>query len=484
MADLTDAVKRAEKELLAPADLDVGRASETLLRAAVGADWADIYLQRQIRESWRLEDGAVKTGSYADNRGAGLRVLRGETTAFVGSDIISAAALGEIAQAAKTAKTYGGKMKIARIAAPAAAAKPQFSSDNPVARTDAAAKIAILQKADAAVRAADSRVENVIADLTAAHDVVLILRGDGGVAADIRPMARLSVSVILNAGGRRESGHSGGGARANLDYFSDDIIRKIAAEAVDEAASKLEAKPAPAGEMPVVLGPGWAGIILHEAVGHGLEGDFNRKKQSAFSGRIGEKVAAAGVSVMDAGDIADRRGSLSVDDEGTPSGRTALIENGILRGYMQDIANAGLTGARPTGNGRRESYAHPPMPRMTNTFMPGGDYAAEEIVASVKEGLYADNFSGGEVDITNGNFVFVASRARRIQNGRLGEVVKGATIIGNGPAIMPLISMVGDDFSLDPGVGTCGKNGQWVPVGVGQPTIKVDALNVGGESAN
>lgn len=475
-----DILRRAESELLTPADLNLDGVLSRLADDARGTDWADIYLQRRVRENWRLEDGAVKTGGFSDDSGTGLRAMCGETSAFAGADIISSAALLEMRQVAHTAKTYGGQMTVGSISPPAKG-KPQFPAHNPVALAADADKIAMLEKIDRAARAADPRVENVIADISAAFDITLVLRADGVAAADIRPLVRISVSAIIADQGRRESGHGGGGARAGFDWFRDDILQTIAREAVEEAALKLDAEPAPAGQMPVVLGPGWAGIILHEAVGHGLEGDFNRKKQSAFSGRIGERVAAPGVSVIDAGDIAGRRGSLSCDDEGTPSGRAVLIEDGILRGYMQDIANARLMNTAPTGNGRRQSYAHPPMPRMTNTFMPGGKYAPEEIIASVENGLYADSFSGGEVDITNGNFVFVASRARRIQNGKLGATVKGATIIGNGPAIMPLVSMVGNDFSLDPGVGTCGKNGQWVPVGVGQPTIKVDALNVGGE---
>ena len=409
-----------------------------------------------------------------------LRSIRGETSAFAGSDIISAAALDEMRQVAQTAKTFGGEMKAGKIAKPPSVA-PRFPAIDPVAAADADDKIKMLQEIDRIARAADSRVENVIANLTAAYDIVLVLRSDGVVAADIRPLVRMNASAIICGNNRRESGHGGGGARADCKYFDELILRKIAEEAAEEAAQKLDARPAPAGQMPVVLGPGWAGIILHEAVGHGLEGDFNRKRQSAFSGRIGEKVAAEGVTVMDSGDIPGRRGSLSCDDEGTPAQATTLLENGVLCGYMQDVANARLMHSAATGNGRRESFAHPPMPRMTNTFMPAGKYAPQEIIASVKEGLYAENFSGGEVDITNGNFVFVASRARRIQNGKLGETVKGATIIGNGPAIMPLVSMVGNDFALDSGIGTCGKNGQWVPVGVGQPTIKVDSLNVGGE---
>ena len=475
---MNDITQRAERELLHPAGLDIEKARERLSSATSGLDWADIYLQRQVRESWRLEDGAVKTGSFSDSRGAGLRALHGETTAFASSDMISPALFDDMAQVAHTAKTYGGAMTMGKITPPDMGS-PNFGAENPIACADI--PIALLQEIDRQARAADPRVENVIAAAMAAFDTVLVVRADGTVAADIRPLIRISATVIVSDGKKRESGNGGGGARASFDYFDDSIIATIAGDAVREATDKLNALPAPAGAMPVVLGPGWAGVILHEAVGHGLEGDFNRKKQSAFSGRIGEQVAAKGVSVVDAGNITGRRGSLSCDDEGTPTRETTLIEDGVLRGYMQDVANAKLMGAAVTGNGRRESYAHPPMPRMTNTFMRRGDRNPEEIIASVKRGLYAENFGGGEVDITNGNFVFVASGARLIENGKLGAAVKGATIIGNGPAIMPLISMVGNDFALDPGVGTCGKNGQWVPVGVGQPTIRVDSLNVGGE---
>ena len=475
---MNDITQRAERELLHPAGLDIEKTCERLSTAASGLDWADIYLQRQVRESWQLEDGAVKTGSFSDSRGAGLRALHGETTAFASNDIISPALFEDMAQVAHTAKTYGGALTMGKITPPEMGS-PNFGMENPIAGADK--PIALLQEIDRRARAADPRVENVLAGATAAFDTVLVIRADGTVAADIRPLIRISATVIVSDGKKRESGSGGGGARTSFDYFDESMIASIAEDAVREATGKLNALPAPAGAMPVVLGPGWAGVILHEAVGHGLEGDFNRKKQSAFSGRIGEQVAAKGVSVVDAGNITGRRGSLSCDDEGTPTGETTLIEDGVLRGYMQDVANAKLMNTAVTGNGRRESYAHPPMPRMTNTFMRSGERNPEEIIASVKRGLYAENFSGGEVDITNGNFVFVASGARLIENGKLGAIVKGATIIGNGPAIMPLISMVGNDFSLDPGVGTCGKNGQWVPVGVGQPTIKVDSLNVGGE---
>lgn len=475
---MNETVQFAEKHLLTPAGLDVGRAQDILMGAAGGLDWADFFLQQRISENWGIENGAVKTGSFSESAGVGMRALRGETTAFVSSDIISEAALGQIKDAAHAARTYGGT--ITMDAAPSPQEAPaRFGRNNPAA-TDSAPKIALLERIDKMARAADPRVENVIASIGSGFSVNLVLRADGSAAADVRPMVQLSVQVILG-GSRRESGSSAGGARAGLDHFDDQEVHRIVSEAVSEAAEKADASPAPAGVMPVVLGPGWAGIILHEAVGHGLEGDANRKGQSAFAGRIGEKVAADGVTVVDAGNIDGRRGSLSCDDEGTPTGETVLIENGVLRGYMQDVANARLMRAAPTGNGRRESYAHPPMPRMTNTFMRGGSMDPGEIIASVKRGLYAESFNGGSVDITSGNFVFAASRARLIEDGKLGAVVKGATLVGNGPEIMPLVSMVGSDFSLDHGVGMCGKNGQWVPVGVGQPTIKVDALNVGGE---
>ena len=478
---MSDMITRAENMLLAPAELTLAQVQRQIASAAHGLDWLDMYFQVSTSEGWRLEDGEVKTGHYSADSGVGLRALRGETTACASSDIIAPQTIADIRRVAQVAKTHGGHLALGDIAPPVKA-PPRFVDINPVEATADVEKIALLQKIDTIARAADARVENVIASVGASFSAVLIVRADGMVSADLRPMVRLSVQVIMAAGGKRETGGAGCGGRLGFDYFDEDTVQRAVLHAVHEATQKLDAKPAPAGVMPVVLGPGWAGVILHEAVGHGLEGDFNRKQQSAFSGRIGERVAARGVSVIDAGDIAERRGSLSCDDEGTPTQATTLIEDGVLCGYMQDIANARLMKTAPTGNGRRESYAHPPMPRMTNTFMPAGERTPEEIIASVERGLYAADFNGGEVDITNGNFVFVAAKARLIEKGKLGAVVKGATIIGNGPAIMPKISMLGNDFSLDPGMGNCGKNGQWVPVGVGQPTIKVDELNVGGEA--
>ena len=340
--------------------------------------------------------------------------------------------------------------------------------------------MALLEKVEKLARAKDPRVAQVMAGLAAEHDVVLVARADGTLAADVRPLVRLSVTVIAEQKGRREVGSAGGGGRFGFAYFDDALIEKYVDEAVTAALTNLEARPAPAGEMTVVLGPGWPGILLHEAIGHGLEGDFNRKGSSAFSGRIGQRVAAKGVTVLDDGTIADRRGSLNVDDEGNASGRNVLIEDGILKGYIQDAMNARLMGVPTTGNGRRESYAHVPLPRMTNTYMLGGDKAPEEIVASIKRGLYATNFGGGQVDITSGKFVFSASQAYWVENGKILYPVKGATLVGSGPECLKRVSMIGNDMKLDSGVGTCGKEGQSVPVGVGQPTLRLDGLTVGG----
>jgi TldD protein len=351
---------------------------------------------------------------------------------------------------------------------------------DPIATLDSTAKVELLGKVEKLARAKDPRIIQVMAGLAAEYDVVLVARADGTLAADVRPLVRLSVTVIAEQKGRREVGSSGGGGRFGLAYFTDAQIEDYVDQAVHAALTNLDARPAPAGEMAVVLGAGWPGILLHEAIGHGLEGDFNRKGSSAFSGRIGQRVAAKGVTVLDDGTIADRRGSLNVDDEGNPSQRNVLIEDGILKGYIQDSMNARLMGVKPTGNGRRESYAHLPMPRMTNTYMLGGDKAPEEIIASIKKGLYAPNFGGGQVDITSGKFVFSASEAYWVENGKIQYPVKGATLVGSGPECLKRVSMIGNDMRLDPGVGTCGKEGQSVPVGVGQPTLRIDGLTVGG----
>jgi TldD protein len=351
---------------------------------------------------------------------------------------------------------------------------------DPIATLDSTAKVALLEKVEQLAKSKDPRIVQVMAGLAMEYDVVMVARADGTLAADVRPLVRLSVSVIAEQGGRREMGSSGGGGRFGLSYFDDELIDSYARDAVQAALTNLDARPAPAGELTVVLGPGWPGILLHEAIGHGLEGDFNRKGSSAFAGRIGQRVAAKGVTVLDDGTMADRRGSLNVDDEGNPSQRNVLIEDGILKAYIQDSMNARLMGVAPTGNGRRESYAHVPMPRMTNTYMLSGDKHPEEIVASIKKGLYATNFGGGQVDITSGKFVFSASQAYWVENGKIQYPVKGATLVGNGPDALTRVSMIGNDMALDPGVGTCGKEGQSVPVGVGQPTLRIDGLTVGG----
>ena len=385
--------------------------------------------------------------------------------------------------AARTVRAISVASKSAKVKTPAvkvSRSRTLYKDLDPIATLDSAAKVALLGKVEKLARAKDPRVAQVMAGLASEYDVVMVARADGTLAADVRPLVRLSVTVIAEQKGRREVGSAGGGGRFGLAYFDDECIEKYVNEAVKAALTNLESRPAPAGEMTVVLGPGWPGILLHEAIGHGLEGDFNRKGSSAFSGKIGQRVAAKGVTVLDDGTIADRRGSLNVDDEGNTSQRNVLIEDGILKGYIQDAMNARLMGVAPTGNGRRESYAHIPMPRMTNTYMLGGDKAPEEIVASIKKGLYATNFGGGQVDITSGKFVFSASEAYWVENGKILYPVKGATLVGSGPECLKRVSMIGNDMKLDSGVGTCGKEGQSVPVGVGQPTLRIDGLTVGG----
>ena len=467
--------------LLTPFGLDESH----LLRAlseirAHRVDDADLYFQYTRSEGWSLEEGIVKTGSFSIDQGVGVRAVSGEKTAFAYSDDISEASLLD---AAHTVRTISSAAKSARVKAvnhTIAPARSLYPGLDPIATLDSTAKVALLEQVEKLARAKDPRVAQVMAGLAGEYDVVLVARADGTLAADVRPLVRLSVTVIAEQGGRREMGSSGGGGRFGLAYFDEDVIRQYVDEAVGAALTNLESRPAPAGEMTVVLGPGWPGVLLHEAIGHGLEGDFNRKGSSAFSGRIGQRVAAKGVTVLDDGTIADRRGSLNVDDEGHPTQRNVLIEDGILQGYMQDTLNARLMKVRPTGNGRRESYAHIPMPRMTNTYMLGGDKAPEEIVASIERGLYATNFGGGQVDITSGKFVFSASEAYWVENGKILYPVKGATIVGNGPDALTRVTMIGNDMRLDSGVGTCGKEGQSVPVGVGQPTLRIDGLTVGG----
>ena len=449
-----------------------------LLGASVDA--ADVYLQATRYESWMLEDGIVKEGSHSIEQGAGVRAVSGEKTGFAYSDEIALPTLLEAAGNARAIARQGaqGREAIAGPNRPPALYLPI----DPLHSLPEEDKIALLKRLDEECRRLDPRVEQVIVSLSGSHEVVLVIGQDGALHGDVRPLVRLNVSVIVVDGdGRREQGSCGGGGRTDYRYFLEEgRAAGYAREAVRQALVNLDAEEAPAGTMTVVLGSGWPGILLHEAIGHGLEGDFNRKGTSAFSGRVGERVASPLCTVVDDGTIPNRRGSLTVDDEGTPTACTTLIENGILKGYMQDKLNARLMGVAPTGNGRRESYQHLPMPRMTNTYMLPGSHDPEEIIRSVKQGLYAKNFGGGQVDITSGKFVFSASEAYLIEDGRITRPVKGATLIGNGPDVLTRVSMVGNDLELDPGVGTCGKDGQSVPVGVGQPTLKVDGLTVGG----
>ncbi|MCQ8105811.1 metalloprotease TldD [Methylomonas sp. SURF-2] len=476
---LTEQVKQSilAANSLLPQDID--RVMSTLLSAPVDA--ADIYFQSSHFESWSLEGGIVKEGSHSIEHGAGVRVVSGDKTGFAYSDRIELPILLEAANNVKAIVRQGQQ---ARHRIQTADSWPQlYRPLNPLSSLADQDKIDLLKRVDAETRKLDSRIEEVMVSLVAAYDNVLVANQDGSLVADVRPLVRMNVSVIMVENGRREQGSMGGGGRSDYSYFLEgDRAMDFAREAVRQAQVNLQAEEAPAGNMTVVLGPGWPGILLHEAIGHGLEGDFNRKGTSAFSGRVGERVASDLCTVVDDGTLPDRRGSLSIDDEGTPTENTVLIENGILKGYMQDKLNARLMGVRPTGNGRRESYAHLPMPRMTNTYMLPGQSDPEEIIRSVKKGLYARNFGGGQVDITSGKFVFSASEAYLIENGKITRPVKGATLIGNGPDVLTKVSMVGNDMQLDSGVGTCGKEGQSVPVGVGQPTLKIDGMTVGGTS--
>ena len=471
----------ARRLLLEPFGLDESDLSRTLSEIkAHKVDEADLYFQYTRSEGWSLEEGIVKTGSFSIDQGVGVRAVSGEKTAFAYSDDISAASLRDAAQ---TVRTIAAAAKGARVKVPTRKVAPSrslYRDLDPIASLDSNEKVALLGRVEQMARAKDPRVSQVMAGLASEYDVVMVVRADGTLAADVRPLVRLSVTVIVEQNGRREMGSGGGGGRFGLNHFDDALAQTYVDEAVKCALTNLEARPAPAGEMSVVLGPGWPGILLHEAIGHGLEGDFNRKGSSAFSGRIGQRVAAKGVTVLDDGTLPDRRGSLNIDDEGNASQRNVLIEDGILKGYIQDAMNARLMGVKPTGNGRRESYAHVPMPRMTNTYMLGGDKSPEEIVSSLKKGLYAVNFGGGQVDITSGKFVFSASQAFWVENGKIQYPVKGATLVGSGPECMKHVSMIGNDMRLDSGVGVCGKEGQSVPVGVGQPTLRIEGLTVGG----
>jgi TldD protein len=469
----------AERLLLAPTGLDLDQVSRSL--ASVhrhNVDFADFYFQHSSFESWSLEEGMVKAGSFSIDRGVGARAVSGDKQALAYSDDISLAALNEAAVAVRAIGRQGQS-----ASAPLDrrdAAHRLYPHADPLASLQETDKVALLTCLERKARSRDPRVVQVMAALAGEHETVLIVRSDGQISADVRPLVRISLTVIVEQDGRREQGYAGGGGRFDYRFFDDARLDAYANAAVDQALLNLSARAAPAGNMTVVLGSGWPGILLHEAIGHGLEGDFNRKGSSAFAGRMGERVGAPGVTVVDDGTLSERRGSLNLDDEGNPTQRNVLIEDGILRGYMQDRMNAGLMGAGVTGNGRRESFAHLPMPRMTNTIMLAGERDPAEIIASVDRGLYAANFRGGQVDITNGKFVFSAAEAWMIEDGKLAWPVRGATLIGNGPDVLTRVTMVGNDLALDGGIGTCGKDGQSVPVGVGQPTLKIDGLTVGG----
>jgi TldD protein len=472
-------LETAKSTLLVPFDLEASKIDQvfgTLVGRKV--DYADLYFQYSRSEGWSLEEGIVKSGSFNIEQGVGVRAVSGEKTAFAYSDEISLTALTDAAKATRAIASMGQSriVKSNQGTAPV----PLYRDIDPIASLPSEAKVKLLERLEKKCRALDPRIVQVMASLGGEYEVVLIARNDGAMAADVRPLVRLSVQVIAEQDGRRESGGGGGGGRTDYSHFTEEKLDEYAKHAVSQALVNLEARPAPAGTMTVVVGPGWPGVLLHEAVGHGLEGDFNRKGTSAFSGRIGQRVAARGVTVVDDGTIPDRRGSLSVDDEGTPTRRTVLIEDGVLRGYMQDTLNARLMKQPLTGNARRESYAHMTMPRMTNTYMLAGGEDPLEIIRSVKKGIYASNFGGGQVDITNGKFVFSASEAYMIEDGQVTYPVKGATLIGNGPDALTRVKMIGNDLKLDSGVGTCGKEGQSVPVGVGQPTMLIEGLTVGG----
>ena len=481
---MSQPIDTATRLLLEPTGLDNGHLSKTLDRLmSPQIDYADLYFQYSRHESWSLDEGTVKSGSFGIDQGVGVRAVSGEKTGFAYSDEILLPALENAADAAKAIAGQGISQAGIQIAGQGIEVPKLYQPADPLDSMADAEKVALLKEVEQLARNIDSRITQVMVSLSGVQDIVMVARSDGLLAADIRPLVRMNVSVIVDHDGRREQGSSGGGGRYSYQYFTEgNKASEYAEEAVRQALVNLESREAPAGEMTVVLGSGWPGILLHEAIGHGLEGDFNRKGTSAFSGRIGEKVASDLCTVVDDGTIVNRRGSLSIDDEGMQSQNTVLIENGVLTGYMQDQQNARLMGMDPTGNGRRESYAHLPMPRMTNTYMHSGEHDPEEIIASVDKGIYAVNFGGGQVDITSGKFVFSASEAYMIENGKKTYPVKGATLIGNGPEVLTRVSMVGNDLALDSGVGVCGKEGQSVPVGVGQPTMRIDGLTVGGVS--
>ena len=478
---MSQALDIVRNDILAPGDLSEGDLESTLGRLLEhSVDEADLYFQSTRFEAWVLEDGIVKQGSHNIEQGVGVRAVSGEKSGFAYSDEVAPEALAHAASAARSIARTGGDGRIRAWRGSSAPAL--YSAIDPIESFDERARIALLERADAEARRIDPHVHQVIVSLAGEYSRILVASSDGTFAGDVRPLVRMNVSVIVERDGRREQASAGGGGRFDYHYFAGEEDRACvyAREAVRQALVNLEAEPAPAGTMTVVLGPGWPGVLLHEAVGHGLEGDFNRKGSSVFAGRMGERVASDQCTVVDDGTLERRRGSLTVDDEGTPTQYTTLIEDGVLKGYMQDKLNARLTGTKSTGNGRRESYAHLPMPRMTNTYMLPGRYEHDEIIASVDKGLYAAHFGGGQVDITSGKFVFSASEAYLVEDGKVTRPVKGATLIGNGPDVLTRVSMVGNNLELDWGVGVCGKDGQSVPVGVGQPTLRVDGLTVGG----
>ncbi len=473
-------IETVKTKLLTPAGITENHLAKILSQLlGYSVDNADLYFQMSQSEAWVIEDGIVKEGSFSLDKGVGVRAISGDKTGFAYTDDLFLPALEQAAQAARSIAHQGTTVHL-KIPSHVQM-RDLYAPINPLSTLTEPEKIAFLQKLDQEARSLDPRIKQVIVSLAGTQDIILMVNSDGSMAADIRPLVRLNVDVIVEQNGRRERGNYGGGGRLDYRYFlQSDLGSTYVHEAVRQAIVNLDAIPAPAGTMTVVLGPGWPAVLLHEAIGHGLEGDFNRKGLSAFSGRVGERVASPLCTIVDDGTLANRRGSLNVDDEGTETQCTTLIENGVLKGYMQDKLNAKLMGVKPTGNGRRESYANAPMPRMTNTYMLAGKHEPEEIISSVKKGLYAVNFSGGQVDITSGKFVFSTSEAYLIEDGKITHPVKGATLVGNGPDVLTRVSMVGNDLKLDSGVGTCGKDGQSVPVGVGQPTIKVDDITVGG----
>lgn len=481
MSVFENPLKTAQDYLLNPFGIDESHLQQCfseILKHRV--DYADLYFQYEASECWFLEEGIVKRGSFSIDQGVGVRAISFDKTAYAYADEISASTLMKAAQNVRAIASAGQNKRIALPTIAPFQVEKIYSALHPLKSLSAEQKVALLENLEHYARSIDPRIQEVMASLSGVFEVVLMVNHQGKMSADVRPLIRCSIQVIAQENGKREMGSSGGGARVDYSFLTQAQLEKYANEAVHQALLNLNAKAAPAGQMSVVLGNGWPGILLHEAVGHGLEGDFNRKGTSVFANRLGEKVAADGVTVIDDGAILNRRGSLSIDDEGTPTSRQVLIENGILKGYLWDYLNAQLTGRKSTGNGRRESYAYAPIPRMTNTFMLGGKYTKDEIIASVQKGIYAVNFGGGQVDITNGKFVFSMNEAYLIENGKITHPIKGATLIGNGADALLGVSLVGNDLSLDSGVGVCGKDGQSVPVGVGMPTLRIEGLTVGG----